>query len=91
MYTPHAVGTTSTQVLADVRGAGGNTSWGQAQDDNVQTQVLRLLIPLGVQQSKLLLSWIQVTSYYNYTTMLSQENFPANLGIRSVYVHMHMC
>ena len=35
----------------------------------VHTQVLRLLIPiliqLGVQQSKLLLSWIQVTSYYH--------------------------
>ena len=53
----------------------------------VHTQVLRLMIPIiGVQQSKLLLSWIQVTSYI---TILSQEN--TNLGIRSVYVHMHMC
>ena len=59
---------------------------------DIHTQVLRLLIPI-VQQSKLLLSCIQVTIIY-HNVIPGKLDFPGQNyyfgDLLSVYVHMHM-
>ena len=93
MYTPHDhdIRTTTYCLSFNIHtgrpgpgrcDAGGNTRGDKHRDGKVHTQKLSYV---GVQQSKPLLSWIQVTSYY--TTMLSQTRF--SLSRQCLCSHAH--